>query len=112
MLSPLSLKKCCTMKYKIINEGDSMQEWLVRENVKLKIVDPKDAESLYEQIEKTRPQLAKFMPWGESTKSVAGERAFLEYCQDRMAAKKLWNSCYCLIGNQVGIFIMLTIILL
>jgi hypothetical protein len=29
------------MKYKIINEGDSMQEWLVRENVKLKIVDPK-----------------------------------------------------------------------
>jgi len=102
MLSPLDSKNCCTMKYKIINEGDSMQEWLVRENVELKIVDPKDAESLYEQIEKTRPQLAKFMPWGESTKSVAGERAFLEYCQDRMAAKKLWNASIWINGHPVG----------
>ena len=69
-----------------------MDEWSVRENVKLRLVDPADAESLYEQIEKTHPQLAKFMPWGDATRSVEDERKFLTYCQERMEDQKLWNA--------------------
>jgi len=66
-----------------------MKKWLVRENVVLKIVSPDDAVSLYDQIEKTREQLAKYMPWGDSTRSVEDEKGFLTYCQSRIADKKL-----------------------
>lgn len=79
-----------------------MEEWFVRDNVKLRLVDPDDAASLYEQIEKTRSQLAKFMPWGESTQSVEDERDFLEYCQSRMQEKKLWNASILIDNKPVG----------
>lgn len=79
-----------------------MEEWTVRPNVKLRLVDSNDAESLYDQIEKTRPQLAKFMPWGDSTKSVEAERAFLTYCQGRMEENKLWNASIVIAGKAVG----------
>lgn len=79
-----------------------MQEWLVRENIKLRIVDPDDAESLYDQIEKNRPQLAQYMPWGDSTRSVEDERKFLVYSQKRIADKKLWNACIWINGKPVG----------
>ena len=79
-----------------------MDEWSVRENVKLRLVDPDDAESLYEQIEKTRPQLAKFMPWGDATRSVEDERKFLTYCQERMEDQKLWNASIIIDGKAVG----------
>jgi len=79
-----------------------MNEWSVRENVKLRLVVPDDAESLYEQIEKTRPQLAKYMPWGDATKSVADERKFLEYCQVQMEDQKLWNASIIIDGKPVG----------
>jgi len=79
-----------------------MQEWSVRENVKLRLVDPDDATSLYEQIEKTRPQLAKYMPWGESTQSIEDELDFLNYCQSRMETKKLWITSIWIDGKPVG----------
>jgi len=79
-----------------------MQEWSVRENVKLRIVNPDDAENLYQQIEKTRSQLAKYMPWGESTKSVEDERKFLTYCQGRIADKKLLALSIWINGEPVG----------
>lgn len=79
-----------------------MKEWTVRQNVILRLVDPDDAASLYEQIEKTRPQLAKFMPWGDSTKSVEDERVFLEYCEGRIAEQKLWNASIIIDGKAVG----------
>lgn len=79
-----------------------MQEWIVRENIKLRLVEPADAASLYEQIEKTRPQLAKYMPWGDTTRSVADERKFLEYCQTQIAAQKLWNASILIDGQAVG----------
>ena len=79
-----------------------MTEWIVRENVKLRLVSPDDADSLFEQIEKTRSQLAKYMPWGESTKSVDDERNFLIYCQKRMADKKLWSASIWIDNKPVG----------
>ena len=77
-------------------------EWSVRDNVVLRLVDPSDASSLYEQIEKTRDQLAKFMPWGESTQSIEDERNFLIYCQSRMQEKKLWNASIWIDNKPVG----------
>lgn len=79
-----------------------MDEWSVRENVKVKLVKPDDAVSLYEQIEKTRPQLAKFMPWGDSMRSVEDEKDFLEYCQGRMQDKKLWITSIWVDEKPVG----------
>ena len=79
-----------------------MKEWTVRENVKLRLVKPDDAKSLYDQIEKTRSQLAKYMPWGESTQSIEDEREFLEYCQVRMESQKLWNASILIDGKAVG----------
>lgn len=79
-----------------------MKEWPVRKNVKLKLVTTADATSLYDQIEKTRSQLVKYMPWGESTKSVEDEEDFLEYCQVRMADKKLWIASIWIDDKAVG----------
>lgn len=79
-----------------------MNEWSVRENVKVKLVSPDDAASLYDQIEKTRPQLAKFMPWGDAMHSVEDEKDFLEYCQGRMKDKKLWITSILVDGKPVG----------
>ncbi|KRN98955.1 acetyltransferase [Companilactobacillus kimchiensis] len=74
----------------------------MRDNIKVKLVSPEDAVSLYDQIEKTRPQLAKFMPWGDTMRSVEDERDFLEYCQNRMKDKKLWITSVMIDGRPVG----------
>jgi len=79
-----------------------MKEWSVRENVKVRLVGPEDAASLYEQIEKTRPHLAKFMPWGDAMNSVEEEKDFLIYCQGRMAEKKLWITSILVNDKPVG----------
>ena len=79
-----------------------MQEWAVRKNIRLRLVDPDDATSLYDQIEKTRSQLAQYMPWGDKTRSVEDERNFLIYCQKQIAAKKLWNASIWIDGKPVG----------
>jgi len=79
-----------------------MKEWAVRDNVKVRLVAPEDAGSLYDQIEKTRPLLAKFMPWGDAMQSVDEERDFLLYCQGRMADKKLWITSVLVDDKPVG----------
>lgn len=79
-----------------------MNEWSVRENVKIKLVEPSDASSLYDQIEKTRSQLAKFMPWGDAMTSIEDEEDFLIYCQGRMKDKKLWITSVLVDDKPVG----------
>jgi len=79
-----------------------MKEGSVRKNVKVRLVGPDDAASLYEQIEKTRPLLAKFMPWGDAMKSIEEEKDFLIYCQGRMAEKKLWITSILVDDKPVG----------
>lgn len=79
-----------------------MEQWQVLENVSLRLVEPDDAKSLYSQIEKTRPQLAEFLPWGEAMKSVGDEEKFLIYSQERMNEKKFWNASILIGGKAVG----------
>jgi len=49
-----------------------------------------DAPTLFTQIEADREHLSQWLPWAATTRTVADEAAFLQYCQHRIADHKLW----------------------
>ena len=78
--------------------------WQVDQNISLRTVQVDDAAALYRLIEQTRDQLSRFLPWGETTRSVDDERKFLKYCQIRIAEKALWPVVILVDQQVAGMF--------
>jgi len=61
-----------------------------------------DAPALFAQIEADREHLSQWLPWAATTRTVADEAAFLQYCQQRIADHKLWLATIWIANQPAG----------
>lgn len=65
-----------------------MFKYVINEDIELKLVDIHHAEDIFNSIDSSREHLRRYLPWVDSSKSVADTREFIENSKNQYAANK------------------------
>ena len=80
-----------------MREGDErMFEFVVNDEVVLKLIDTNHADQLFELTDTCRPYLKEWLPWVDGSKSVEDVKAFIEMTKNQFISNN---------GFQAGILV-------
>lgn len=74
----------------------------IDDDLRLKVLEPKDAEAIFEQTNNSRDYLREWQPWVDGTQNVDHTSAFIQHCQKQEAANKGFNTGIWFKGEFVG----------
>jgi len=80
-----------------------MFEFVVDEEVKLKLLDTIYADQLHELIDSCRPYLKEWLPWVDGTKSVEDTKSFIEMTKKQFASNNGFQAGIWYKGNMAGV---------
>lgn len=80
-----------------------MFEFVVDDEVKLKLLDLRYAEQLYELTDSCRSYLRQWLPWVDGTKNIEDTKAFIEMTKKQFASNNGFQAAIFYKGNIAGV---------